>query len=120
MWEKSTYVLRRIREEWELFDLWFQPGHETITTDLIVAELKRGRHQKALEYIRAGHIQVEQCPPDFIFDAFVLMEKIGEKRLSTAEAERDALREEVEAQRRQGGSSPGRILFFRSPKYITI
>lgn len=62
----------------ELFDLWFQLGHETMTTDLIVAELRKGRHLRALEYIRAGHIRVESCSPDFLAESFALMQEIGD------------------------------------------
>lgn len=61
----------------ELFDLWFQLGHETMTTDLIVAELRKGRHQRALEYIDAGHIKVESCSSGFLSDAFGLLQEIG-------------------------------------------
>jgi len=61
----------------ELFDLWFQLGHETMTTDLIVAELRKGRHLRALEYVRAGHIRVESCQPDFLAESFALMQEIG-------------------------------------------
>ncbi len=61
----------------ELFDLWFQLGHETMTTDLIDAELRKGRHQRALDYIKAGHIKVEPCSPDFLSDALGLMKEIG-------------------------------------------
>ncbi len=62
-----------------LFDLWFQfqLGHETMTTDLIVAELREGPHRRAMEYVEAGHIHVEPCAPEFLTEAFRLMQKIG-------------------------------------------
>jgi hypothetical protein len=37
-----------------LFDLWFQAGIETHTTDLIRAELERGTHEQALAYFKSG------------------------------------------------------------------
>lgn len=39
-----------------LFDLWFQTGIETHTTDLIRAELEKGDHQQAIAYFKSGQV----------------------------------------------------------------
>jgi len=40
-----------------LFDLWFQLGIETHTTDLIRSELEAGGHEQALAYFKSGQIR---------------------------------------------------------------
>jgi hypothetical protein len=39
-----------------LFDLWFQTGIETHTTDLIRAELEKGGHEQAVAYFKSGQV----------------------------------------------------------------
>lgn len=39
-----------------LFDLWFQTGIETHTTDLIRAELEEGGHEQAVAYFTSGQV----------------------------------------------------------------
>ncbi len=41
-----------------LLDLWFQLGHETLTSGYVVIELEDGGHQNALACINAGLVQV--------------------------------------------------------------
>ena len=60
-----------------LFDLWFRLGYETYVTDLIVGELRKGGHMKALSYAEAGMLHVEKCSPDFMMEAVNLMNEIG-------------------------------------------
>lgn len=43
-----------------LYDLWFQLGVETHTTDLIRAELEKGRHHVTLGYFAANTVHVHQ------------------------------------------------------------
>jgi predicted nucleic acid-binding protein len=40
-----------------LFDLWFQLGIETHTTDLIKGELEEGSHWQALAYFKSGQVR---------------------------------------------------------------
>jgi len=61
----------------ELFDLWFQLGHETLTTELIVGEIRKGSHRRALEYIDAGHIRVAKCSPSFLEQSVRLQRDVG-------------------------------------------
>ena len=41
-----------------LLDLWFQLGHETLTSDYVVIELEDGGHSTALACIKAGLVRV--------------------------------------------------------------
>lgn len=45
-------------ESMGILDLWFQLGHETLTSTFIVDELELGGHEQALSCIRAGQAQV--------------------------------------------------------------
>lgn len=60
-----------------LLDLWFQLGHETITTDLVVGQLKTGGHKETLSHVSTGNIEVHKCSGDFLARAFELMTQIG-------------------------------------------
>lgn len=53
-----------------LLDLWFQLGHQTITTDLVVGQLKGGGHKEALSHVSTGNIKVHKCSGEFLARAF--------------------------------------------------
>jgi rRNA maturation endonuclease Nob1 len=44
-------------ESMGILDLWFQLGHETITSSYVVIELEDGGHANALASIRAGQVR---------------------------------------------------------------
>jgi predicted nucleic acid-binding protein len=46
-------------ESMGILDLWFQLGHETITSSYVVIELEDGGHANALASIRAGLVREE-------------------------------------------------------------
>ncbi len=60
-----------------LLDLWFQLGHLTTTTDLVVGQLKVGGHKETLSHVSNGNITVHKCSGEFLVRAFELMTKIG-------------------------------------------
>ena len=59
-----------------LLDLWFQLGHQTVTTDLVVGQLA-DRHREALSHVSNGNIGVRKCSGEFLARAFELMRQIG-------------------------------------------
>lgn len=60
-----------------LFDLWFQLGYKTYVTDLIIGELKNGKHTEALSYADTGMLRVKKCSPEFLSEVIELMNGIG-------------------------------------------
>ena len=60
-----------------LLDLWFQLGYETMTTDLVTAQLRVGGHKEALSHVHCGNIKERKCSGDFLARAFELMQQIG-------------------------------------------
>lgn len=46
-------------ESMGILDLWFQLGHETMTSNYVVIELEDGGHANALASIRAGQVREE-------------------------------------------------------------
>lgn len=62
-----------------LFDLWFQTGIETHTTDLIRAELDRGGHSQALAYFESGHVREHRLSFDDMLAVSELEREIGSK-----------------------------------------
>lgn len=61
-----------------LFDLWFQNGIETHTTDLIEGQLEEGGHAIALAYIRTNHVRCHGLSVDEIGELVEMMEAVGE------------------------------------------
>lgn len=62
-----------------LFDLWFQAGIETHTTDLIRAELEKGGHAQALAYFESGHVCEHLLSFEEIMAVSELEREIGSK-----------------------------------------
>jgi hypothetical protein len=62
-----------------LFDLWFQAGIETHTTDFIRAELGRGGHVRALAYFESGHVKEHGLSFEEIMAVSELEREIGSK-----------------------------------------
>lgn len=62
-----------------LFDLWFQAGIETHTTDLIRAELEKGGHAQALAYFESGHVREHRLSFEEIMAVSELEREIGSK-----------------------------------------
>lgn len=60
-----------------LLDLWFQLGHQTITTDLVEGQLRVGSHKEILSHVSNGNIKVHKCSGEFLGRAFKLMTQIG-------------------------------------------
>lgn len=60
-----------------LLDLWLQLGHQTITTDLVIGQLKTGGHNEALSHVSTGKMEVHKCSGEFLARAFELMTQIG-------------------------------------------
>lgn len=60
-----------------LLDLWFQLEYETITTDLIIGQLRRGGHNEAISYVQAGKLQSFVCNRSFMQRTVELMHSIG-------------------------------------------
>ncbi|MDQ8183958.1 hypothetical protein [Pelagicoccus sp. SDUM812002] len=60
-----------------LLELWFQLGHQTVTTDLVIRQLKTGGHKESLSHVSTGNIKVHKCSGEFLARAFQLMEQIG-------------------------------------------
>jgi len=61
----------------ELFDLWFQLGYETYVPDLVIAELKDGKHHQAISYAEAGQLRVFVSPSEFLLRATLLNQQVG-------------------------------------------
>lgn len=59
-------------ESMGILDLWFQLGHETITSSYVVIELEDGGHANALASIRAGQVREAEISGEEMeeFDAF--------------------------------------------------
>lgn len=51
-------------ESMGILDLWFQLGHDTITSSYVVVELEDGNHLNALACIRAGQVREEEISPE--------------------------------------------------------
>lgn len=62
-----------------LFDLWFQTGIETHTTDFIRVELKKGGHDQALAYFASGQVREHQLSFEEIMAVSKLEREIGSK-----------------------------------------
>ena len=62
-----------------LFDLWFQTGIETHTTDFIRAELERGGHVQALAYFKSGQVREHGLTFEEIVAVSELEREIGSK-----------------------------------------
>jgi hypothetical protein len=62
-----------------LFDLWFQTGIETHTTDFIRAELKKGGHVQALAYFASGQVREHRLTFEEITAVSELEREIGSK-----------------------------------------
>jgi hypothetical protein len=62
-----------------LFDLWFQTGIETHTTDFIRVELEKGGHVQALAYFESGHVKEHGLTYEEIMVVSELEREIGSK-----------------------------------------
>lgn len=62
-----------------LFDLWFQTGIETHTTDLIREELENGGHIQALAYFASGQVMEHGLTFEEIMAVSELEREIGSK-----------------------------------------
>lgn len=62
-----------------LFDLWFQIGIETHTTDFIRAELENGRHFQALAYFESGQLRDHALSFEEIMEVSELERSVGSK-----------------------------------------
>jgi hypothetical protein len=62
-----------------LFDLWFQTGIETHTTDFIRAELENGGHAQALAYFENGQVREHRLTFEEIMAVSDLEREIGSK-----------------------------------------
>ena len=62
-----------------LFDLWFQAGIETHTTDLIRAELEIGGHKQALVYFKSGQVKEHGLSYDEMLAVSELEQEVGNK-----------------------------------------
>lgn len=62
-----------------LFDAWFQAGIETHTTDLIRAELEKGRHAQALSYFKSGQVIEHSLSYDQLLAVAQLEQEVGNK-----------------------------------------
>jgi len=62
-----------------LFDLWFQAGIETHTTDLVRGELERGRHEQALGYFKSKQIREHQLTAPELVEVSRLEQAVGSK-----------------------------------------
>lgn len=62
-----------------LFDLWFQTGIETHTTDFIRAELELGGHAQALAYFDSGQVREHGLTFEEIMAVSELEREIGSK-----------------------------------------
>jgi hypothetical protein len=62
-----------------LFDLWFQTGIETHTTDLIRGELEKGGHSEALAWFESGHVILHRLSFEDLLVVSELEREIGSK-----------------------------------------
>lgn len=62
-----------------LFDLWFQIGIETHTTNLIRLELEKGRHDQALAYFGSGQVREHGLSFDELIEVGRLEQEVGSK-----------------------------------------
>lgn len=62
-----------------LFDLWFQTGIETHTTDLIRAELEKGDHHQALSYFKSGQVKEHSLTYEEMLEVSELEREVGNK-----------------------------------------
>lgn len=65
-----------------LFDLWLQLPYETVTTSLVVTELRNGNHEHALSYIRSKMIREQALD---VFELSQMLEKYENTGLSPAD-----------------------------------
>lgn len=62
-----------------LFDLWFQLGVETHTTDLIKSELEDGDHEQTLTYFESGQIKEHGLSFEELVQVSALEQDVGSK-----------------------------------------
>jgi hypothetical protein len=62
-----------------LFDLWFQLGIETHTTDLIKGELEDGGHVQALAYFKSGQVREHGLSFEELDQVSELEREVGSK-----------------------------------------
>lgn len=62
-----------------LFDLWFQLGVETHTTDLIRGELEDGGHGQALAYFKGGQVKAHSLSFEELTQISELERDVGSK-----------------------------------------
>lgn len=62
-----------------LFDVWFQMGIETHTTDLIRAELEKGGHEQAVAYFTSGQVVEHGLSFEEIMAVSELEREVGSK-----------------------------------------
>lgn len=62
-----------------LFDLWFQLGVETHTTDLIKSELEDGGHVQALAYFKSGQVREHGLSFEELAQISELEREVGSK-----------------------------------------
>jgi hypothetical protein len=62
-----------------LFDLWFQLGVETHTTDLIKGELEDGGHVQALAYFKSGQVREHGLSFEELDQVSELEREVGSK-----------------------------------------
>lgn len=62
-----------------LFDLWFQLGIETHTTDLIKGELEYGNHLQALAYFKSGQVQEHRLSFEELDQVSKLEQEVGSR-----------------------------------------
>lgn len=60
-------------ESMGILDLWFQLGHETITSSYVVVELEDGNHLNALACIRAGQVREEEISAEEMANGFEIL-----------------------------------------------
>ncbi|MCB1123970.1 MAG: hypothetical protein KJT03_20620 [Verrucomicrobiae bacterium] len=64
-------------ESMGILDLWFLLGYETLTSSLIVGELRKGNHRHSLGYIASDKIQVIRSTLDELEELFAELEPKG-------------------------------------------
>jgi hypothetical protein len=74
-------------ESMGILDLWFQLGHETITSSYVVVELEDGGHANALASIRAGQVREAVISAEEMGGEFgMLLGELEETGLSVTDA----------------------------------
>lgn len=74
-------------ESMGILDLWFQLGHETITSSYVVVELEDGGHANALASIRAGQVREAVISAEEMAGDFgMLLGELEETGLSVTDA----------------------------------